>query len=112
MDVGAAKSGAGRLGDFIDRGVVGQIRLEGEEVGRFSLLTRARRKRLQRLKISIDAGDLDACGQQAPCHRPPDAARRTGYDGHSLSFGHSWFLPCCRAYPTSILKGRVGAAVI
>ena len=29
--------------DFIDRGVVRQIRLDGEEVGRFSLLTGARR---------------------------------------------------------------------
>jgi hypothetical protein len=65
------------------RGVVAQIGSDGQQFGRFSLLARARRERLQRFTISIDAGDPDACRQQSPCHCPADAARRSGHDGHS-----------------------------
>jgi transposase len=76
-DVDAAVPGSRGLGDLIDRGVVGQIRLDGEQFGRLSLLTRGRRKGLQRLTIAIDGGDLDACRQKATRHRPADATRGT-----------------------------------
>jgi len=95
-DVDAAEPVAGGLTDLPGRGVAGQIGLNGEQVAGLALLTRVRRKRLQRLSIAIDAGDPDACRQQRPRHCPADAARRTGYDRHSLGFDHSWFLPCCR----------------
>ncbi len=94
-DVDAAQPIAGGFGDLLGRGVASQIRLDGEEFGPLSLLTRARRKRSQRLSIAIDTGDPDARRQQAPHHRPADTACRTGYDRHSLGFGHRWFLPCC-----------------
>jgi hypothetical protein len=57
-------------------------------VGRLVLLARARRKRLQRISIAIDARDPHVCRQQAPHHGPADAATCAGYDGDSLVFCH------------------------
>ena len=62
------------------RGVVGQIGLDRKQVVRLALFARARRKRLQRISITIDARDPHVCRQQAPHHRPADTARRTGFD--------------------------------
>ena len=45
-DIDAAEPGARGFGDLIGRGVIGQIRLDGEQIGRLALLTRACRKGL------------------------------------------------------------------
>jgi hypothetical protein len=59
-NIDAAEPITSRLSDLLGRGIVGQIRLDCEEVGSLALLTRARRKRFQRLSIAIDTGDPDA----------------------------------------------------
>jgi hypothetical protein len=46
QDVDAAEPGARGFGDLIDCGIVGEIRLDGEQLGRFALLARVCRKRL------------------------------------------------------------------
>ena len=64
-NIDPAKPGPRRLGDLLGRGVAGQVGLDWEQIGRLALLTRARREGLERLTISIDAGDPDACRQQS-----------------------------------------------
>jgi hypothetical protein len=82
----------------------------GDRYCKVAFAIRVRREDRQRLTIAIDPSYADAGRQQAPHHRPADATCRSGYDRHSLSFGHTWFLPCCRAYPTPVLKeGGVSA---
>ena len=71
-DIDAAKPGARGLGDLIDRGVAGQIRLDGEEIVPLSLLTCAGGECLQRLTVAVDAGDPDTCCEQAVRHGPAE----------------------------------------
>jgi hypothetical protein len=75
-DVDAAEPGSGGPGDLIGRGVIGQIRLDGEQIGRLALLACAGGECPQRLTVAIDTGDPDASCQQAPRRRPADAPRR------------------------------------
>jgi hypothetical protein len=54
-------------------------------------------------------GDPDAWRQQAPRHRPANAARRTGHDRHSLGFAHGVVppaLPASILLPTSDFQGE------
>ena len=83
------------FGDLIDHGVVSQIGLDGEQSSPLSLLARVRGKRLQRLTIAIDAGDLDARRQQAPRYCPADAACCTGHVTTATLWVSviAWFLP-------------------
>jgi hypothetical protein len=65
-DVDTAEPGARGLDDLIDRGIIGQIRLNREHGVYLALLARARRKRLKRLSIAINTSDPDPC-RQRPC---------------------------------------------
>jgi len=113
QDVDAAKSGVRGLGDFTDRGVVGQIRLDGEEVGRLVLLTRVRREPLQRLTArSTPATRMPAANRPRTMAVPiPPAAPVTIATLWVSVIAGSF--PCCPGLSYfGFEDGRVDAAVI
>jgi hypothetical protein len=79
QDVDAAKPIAGGLRDRLGRGVAGQIRLDGEQLARFPMLTRTCRKGLKGSRSrSIPATRMPAANKPRTIALPmPPAAPAT-----------------------------------
>jgi hypothetical protein len=67
------------------------IGLDGDGVGSPALLTRTRRKCLQRLSVAINGDNPNLRSEETERHCLAYATGRTGYDGHSLGSVLLWF---------------------